>query len=182
MNTLDRSIDLLIDGELDEGARRILLEKLDAEPDGWRRCALAFLEAQAWQSAVKIAAKPASNPVFVLSKPIKKNAAMSWLARAACVLVVFAVGWSLGRNRGESRPTEVVRAAPTIAPTTVAARPTESETPPPQAPSYLQAKLEREGFKIEQRVMIVPGRTPSGQRVNIPIEQTKVRFVGNRSI
>lgn len=41
--------DLLVDGELSEGERRRLLLRLDQEPVQWRQCALAFLEAQAWQ-------------------------------------------------------------------------------------------------------------------------------------
>ena len=44
-----RLLDLLVDGELTPGERRELLTRLDEQPEGWRRCALAFLEAQAWQ-------------------------------------------------------------------------------------------------------------------------------------
>lgn len=39
-------LDLLVDGELDESKRRELLARLDDTEDGWRRCALAFLENQ----------------------------------------------------------------------------------------------------------------------------------------
>ena len=39
-------LELLADGELDEDSRRTLLSRLDQTSDGWRRCALAFLEAQ----------------------------------------------------------------------------------------------------------------------------------------
>jgi hypothetical protein len=39
--------DRLIDGELSGEDERALLSTLDARPDGWRRCALAFLEARA---------------------------------------------------------------------------------------------------------------------------------------
>jgi hypothetical protein len=48
----DRTFDLLVDGELSEADRRELLSSLDESPDGWRRCALAFLEAQSWNSAL----------------------------------------------------------------------------------------------------------------------------------
>lgn len=41
-------LDLLVDGELTDGQRRELLEWCEREPDGWRRCALAFLEGQSW--------------------------------------------------------------------------------------------------------------------------------------
>ncbi len=45
----DQLLDLLVDGELNENERRKALASLDRMPDGWRRCALAFLEAQCWK-------------------------------------------------------------------------------------------------------------------------------------
>ncbi len=42
-------LDRLVDGELGESQRRELLASLDSRPDGWRRCALAFLQAQCWE-------------------------------------------------------------------------------------------------------------------------------------
>lgn len=41
-------LDRLVDGELADGERRTVLESLERLPDGWRQCALAFLEAQTW--------------------------------------------------------------------------------------------------------------------------------------
>ena len=52
---IDSAIDCLVANELDADARRRLLLQLERSPDGWRRCALAFLEDQAWRSAL---AKP----------------------------------------------------------------------------------------------------------------------------
>ena len=48
VNELEHQLDLLVDGELDQAARRDLLVHLDRETDGWRHCAMAFLEAQSW--------------------------------------------------------------------------------------------------------------------------------------
>jgi hypothetical protein len=45
----DQLVDMLVDGELSEPRRRELLRGLEHAPDGWRRCALAFLEAQCWR-------------------------------------------------------------------------------------------------------------------------------------
>lgn len=42
-------LDRLVDGELSESDRSELLLQLEHEPEGWRRCALAFLEAQCWK-------------------------------------------------------------------------------------------------------------------------------------
>ncbi len=40
-------LDRLVDGELSEAAYRQTLDRLDETPDGWRRCAISFLEQQA---------------------------------------------------------------------------------------------------------------------------------------
>jgi hypothetical protein len=48
---LNAQIDRLVTGELPEHDRRSLLAWLDEEPTRWRSCALAFLEAQAWEQA-----------------------------------------------------------------------------------------------------------------------------------
>jgi hypothetical protein len=45
----ERVLDRLVDGELGPQDRGELLVGLDDEPGGWRRCALAFLEAQSWR-------------------------------------------------------------------------------------------------------------------------------------
>jgi hypothetical protein len=49
----DRLLDALVEDELDEPERRALLERLEAEPQGWKRCALAFLEAQCWRASAQ---------------------------------------------------------------------------------------------------------------------------------
>ncbi|MBN1588672.1 MAG: hypothetical protein JW888_04080 [Pirellulales bacterium] len=67
LNDDDPLFDLLVDGQLDEPRRRELLAGLDDRPGGWRRCALAFLEAQSWREAMDALAgapspaEPASN-------------------------------------------------------------------------------------------------------------------------
>ncbi len=46
-------LELLVDGELSDSQRRDLLASLDQTPDGWRRCALAFLEDQCWKQELR---------------------------------------------------------------------------------------------------------------------------------
>ena len=46
-------LDRLVDGELPDGDYRTLIHRLDDAPDGWRRCALSFLEQQALQRDLK---------------------------------------------------------------------------------------------------------------------------------
>lgn len=58
MNTmrsdLRHLLDLLVDNELSEAERRDLLGQCESQPDGWRACALAFLEAQDWSNTLGV--------------------------------------------------------------------------------------------------------------------------------
>lgn len=110
----DRLIDRLIDDELDGPQRRELLERLDRAPDGWRRCALAFLEAQAWREAIArdekdVALVPASaGTTNVASVPHEMGrlgrspARWSVPALAATVLLAFGLGWIARETTGRS--------------------------------------------------------------------------------
>lgn len=95
-------IDLLIDGELSPEARRELLARLDESPDGWRRLALAFLEAQAWRESFAEAAREAPLPVPLITIRPKRLRLAPWMARAAVVLAAFAMGWAIHRPRIEA--------------------------------------------------------------------------------
>ncbi len=52
MSTLIEQIGLLVDGEMDERQKTQLLKNLDREPDGWKRCAMGFLEDQTLRSVL----------------------------------------------------------------------------------------------------------------------------------
>ena len=87
-------LDRLVDGELSAEARRAFFARLDASPEGWKRCALAFLEAQAWRESFVEAAReaPASATTAVV-RPVRPRVA-PWMARAAVVLAASALGWA----------------------------------------------------------------------------------------
>ena len=53
MTSLQTRIDLLIDGELEDQERKDLLLELNRQSDGWRFCAMAFLEAQMFRQALR---------------------------------------------------------------------------------------------------------------------------------
>src|SRR5262249_54535773 len=73
----------------------------DVEPQGWRRCALAFLEAQTWRESLGGVANEA-RPEATLeleprNQPPRRRGARSVLCHAAWaagVLVSFAIGWA----------------------------------------------------------------------------------------
>ena len=129
MNTMEkeftpeeqRALDLLVDGELGEAERRAFLAALDERPGAWRRCALAFLEAQSWQhslhpesqaeQAVRVEAAPVTLPAGIpLPASATDNvshvhfASRSWwhlshtglpLATAASFLIAFGLAWMI---------------------------------------------------------------------------------------
>ena len=87
MNSLrfekEHLLDLLVDGELNEAERRELLLWCERDPEGWRRCALAFLEAQSWSKELA----PFGAPRKVFGEPEsaagEPEASASWLFASA---------------------------------------------------------------------------------------------------
>ncbi len=106
-----RVLDRLVDDELSADQRRELLAALDDEPGAWRRCALAFLEAQAWRGQLSrlavepvVAAAGSAGSARIGNTTTAGNATASrsgvsrgafWgasLAIAASLLVAFVLG------------------------------------------------------------------------------------------
>src|SRR5262245_24846451 len=91
-------LDRLVDGELGPDQRRELLASLDDEPGAWRRCALAFLEAQTWRLQLsQVAAAPlvaqASGRSMRKAEGLKSPRFLSWcLAVAASLFLAFGLG------------------------------------------------------------------------------------------
>ena len=109
-----QQLDRLVDGELSEAERRTLLASFDARPDAWRRCALAFLEAQSWRGEMRVLGhssvenRAAASPLTRLSpargegntvRPVSRWWRESYgglpLAMAACFLLALSVAWVL---------------------------------------------------------------------------------------
>lgn len=96
----DTLFDRLVDGELSDSDRRTFIESLDARPQGWRRCALAFLEAQSWRNELRhLAGEPPATAAAVkapATQPQVKRTTMravaQWFAVAASLLVAFKLG------------------------------------------------------------------------------------------
>jgi hypothetical protein len=101
----DARFDRLVDGELSETERRELLAGLDNEPNGWRRCAGAFLEAQTWRQEFGAIAKNGAPAATTPRATVVRRA--PWLGRvgaplaiAASLLVALWAGAALQRGRG----------------------------------------------------------------------------------
>jgi hypothetical protein len=116
---LDARIDRLVDGELTPAEYQCLLADLDEQPDGWRRCAMAFLEAQAWRRELGAIVAPSRSPrVAIVPEPaqtevapVPRTASRSQrrilsVAIAAGFLLAFALGalvrWPSTQDPGPS--------------------------------------------------------------------------------
>jgi hypothetical protein len=129
----ERTLDRLAEGMLGPGERRAVLMRLEATPGGWRRCALAFLEAQAWREALgglavgAVTTRPpaASVPPLAPLPARGRPGWPAWTARAAAVLAAFVLGaWAGPRLGGPGAPS---------APIVVQQRPEPVADPPSPA-------------------------------------------------
>jgi hypothetical protein len=108
----DADLDRIVDGELSPAELREALDRLALEPDGWKRCALAFLEAQGWRESFRamgdtdstvtggFARSPApSPPQSIRFPPGLRRVAMA----AGIAALFFALGWRAHPDRAPRR-------------------------------------------------------------------------------
>ena len=117
MNTPDHNLpiddellfDLLVDDELQEEERRQLLVRLDDTLGGWRRCALAFLEAQCLKRELRHFVRPSANELPRCAgkdRPRRRWHLGTLLAMAASFFVALGLGVLLqdALRSGDLRP------------------------------------------------------------------------------
>jgi hypothetical protein len=101
----DAFLDRIVDGGLTPDQLREALDRLGREPDGWKRCALAFLEAQCWSESFRSMADaspalargftPTSRPAPSPSPSSRWATTRTRMAVAAGVAAIsFALGWA----------------------------------------------------------------------------------------
>lgn len=190
-----RLLDLLVDGELSDDERRELLAWCERETDGWRRCALAFLEAQSW-SKVLGDLTDTSRPVgcaptaAVVTRRDSFWNVRQWgtmLAMAASVVLAFTLGlWIRDSEQGR-------QIAPLAQPSTSVvgrggntveanqANGDWSQLQPSAVPDEVRRAFERLGHEVAQERRYVPYRLNDGRRVVVPVDDVEVRPLENRS-
>ena len=103
--------------------RRALLYHLEAQPDGWRRCALAFLEDQAWRSALNaplvaaplilpIVARPGTTTTRITATRVGRYAVAAMMG-AMCAVGGFRAGVVRSTQPG---PVAVAALDPVVSP------------------------------------------------------------------
>jgi hypothetical protein len=142
----DLELDLLVDGELGEQKRGDLLARLDRVPGGWRRCALAFLEAQCWTWELRAVCQesPAMVPSPRLAPRRGSNRSRlgSVLAMAASFLIALGLGayfrgfWN--RLETTTTPARMAGSLPSASPGGLSAPAASADSAGPVAPGIWQ--------------------------------------------
>jgi hypothetical protein len=181
-------LDRVVDGEVGEAERASLLRALDREPDGWKRCALAFLEAQAWREE---AADGAMDVGLKLSERASRTSRPFLLRRLIGVAAMVAVGFCVGFVSRDavspgagSQPT--VPIARELTPSGAAASSAATQVAraesalPPAVRELLRLQMERQGYRVEGDRRVVPVALGDGRKVEVPIDTVSVKYVGQR--
>ena len=198
--TNQRQLDRLVDGELSEEERRQLLESFERNPDRWRQCACAFLEAQEFESALKyvddaetVASPPAArvtSKAYDHADTASSNAKGWWLALAACLLIGFSLG-QLGQGGDSHHPTVASDTPSQPAPNgpngpALASDPPEAvlvhdsfgesilEQQYSAIPNDIEDVLDRLGQRVERRRVFMPVRSRGGQSGTVPVEEIEI--------
>lgn len=159
----DLPFDRLIDGELSSREYRELLAALEASPDGWRRCALAFLEAQALDAEVGSMREDLEARVGPLVKPVATaQSPIPWmvvLTIAAGLLVAVGLGYSLRgwlapRASGSSELVQVE----------------EPAVPQSQVP---RTKVESQSKPLGDLTLVVDNGNARGEEIRVPVFAAK---------
>ncbi|WP_145435878.1 hypothetical protein [Lacipirellula limnantheis] len=162
-------IDRLVDGELSGNERRDLLASLEAQPDGWRRCALAFIEVQTWREAMGSVlrerkapadagntmdvAQDASATISPAPNETSRSQLGTWFAVAASVVVAFGLGRQSGSTRSTSEPANQQLAS---APTTISQK-------------KIDAQQSENAGRGDAITLVVNDRDGVSRRIEVPL-------------
>ncbi len=171
----DTQLDMLVDGELSEAQRREVLATLDMEPDGWRRCALAFLESQGWREEMRAISGESVETASSASKPRPAWPRLrTVLAMAASFLLALGLGLGFDNLIGRNHPQ-----VPPLHPTNQVAelsQPKESIDAESAADPALDALAES---AVPYRYVTLPAQDPvSGEAESIRMPVVPQEYLG----
>jgi hypothetical protein len=165
LNPIDDDwIDRIVDGALTPAQLRAAIDRLDRQPDGWKRCALAFLEVQCWSEAFRALAESArSHPAIAMpSLPTvegpKVRSMGRWRRRflvAGVAAASFLLGWLVHPERPSAPIAEPTR--PTARAIPIAQDVSE---PPPGTPGVVDPSWPTDvlaGTPRDDRSTTMPG-------------------------
>ena len=195
----DEWLDRLVDGELSPDEYRQVLQILEQRPDAWKRCALAFLESQAWQGsfAELMCGETAPDHTLAVAEDTSRasrrvsrwTAAATSTALAATVLLAFLSGRWTGMpesNAGRAGRPLVTETQPRNT-ANLAAQPANGTVAPqkqqfvnnfwsgsPALTPDVRNELRRIGAQVRQDHGYIPLRTVDGRLVLVPYEDVQI--------
>ena len=138
----DAFIDRIVDGDLSPTELGAALDRLGREPDGWKRCTLAFLEAQCWRESFRAFDPPVRVPVEALSRPTASARELRRFAgwrrgviAAGIATVSFAMGWLVH----PVRPPSPAQNGTTQMPPMIATHVEDAPKPPVESPGVRES-------------------------------------------
>jgi hypothetical protein len=93
--SLQHDIDRLVGGDLTKAESRLLVARLDADPAGWKQCALAYMEAQSWRRTFESMVAHEEQPVprsIPADSERPRRSRRRMLGTVAAVVVAFVAG------------------------------------------------------------------------------------------
>ncbi len=170
-NERRRQLDRLVDGELPSNEYRELLNQLEQQPDGWRDCAMAFLESHAWQQDFGMLRNDDLSSRNVTHRPhteqIVNNSRAKLTARVAlAIAATIAIGFSGGVwwQSGQATQQEF-RASELADNTNDAPQPSHADIPQPLD----HDSRRREGVPTEHLTFVVDRADGKSDRFELPV-------------
>ena len=175
-DSLDLNLDLLVDGELSEDRRTELLTQLDQSADGWKHCALRFLETQSWQSALK-----------KTSTPSKKQRRSFWPVPLAAVASA-AFGFFLAQKSisdpvvPESNPPEVAEISHAPVLDGLRLIPSRDESGSlvyicrDPLPAHILQAFQMAGHRVQEVEKTIPLSVDSTSLASLPLRETHIHI------
>jgi len=175
----DAQLDLLVDGELSDAQRRDVLSRLDAEPGGWRRCALAFSKRRVGgegmrdmtrqSTAAPTAVAPKSRPAWA---PASNDPRHGRPASCWALGLGIAVDNLAGRQRPTAAPIPGASQVAEMSPTEESMNPEPSAVPSPSPEPVPEAA-------VPYRYVSVPAQDPvSGKTETIAMPVVPQEYLG----
>ena len=201
---LDCQIDRLVDGELPDADRRTLLRRLETEPDGFNAAApLGFPwkpQKLAHEALVPMTAiAPAQPPARVASRrttPNRWRSAARLTGLAASFALTFGLGWALhGKATVDSGENSVAKIANLEKP--MPRQSIEQQGPERNLGATFEMftaasagqfaalvpvvkQWEQQGYQAETQTRLASVKLKDGRKVEIPVREVRLRYVGNR--
>ena len=154
----DLLFDRIVDGGMSTNELRIAIRALERAPDGWKRCAAAFLEAQALGESFRALGRVQKDEAPLPSLRLHPGWSISgprhrWLRHAAAAAIVaasFAIGWIAHGARPAPTAQELLAVRPVANQTGPVTELANSESHSPSDQAQDEALPEFSGDRDEQ--------------------------------